>query len=152
MFGLATSPETDVGPVRHAPHLSDHALPRAGPQRALIEQVTEPVETIRAQACAVVFCRPSAVPIAEPRAGPHDELLEPVNDLRMGIPNRDATARLRLMSVRSDDAGGDVRASAKGSVAVRRSWLAKAASVCSPGEGESGGPLLRPYLLRRCLR
>jgi hypothetical protein len=88
MFGLATSPETDVGPVRHAPHLSDHALPRAGPQRALIEQVTEPVETIRAQADPVVFRRPSTVSIAERYAGQHDELLEPVSDLRMGIPAR----------------------------------------------------------------
>ena len=59
MIGLATNPEIDVGPARHTPHPSDHALPRAGPQRALIEQVTEPVETIRAQADPVVFRRPS---------------------------------------------------------------------------------------------
>ena len=36
----------------------------------------------------VVFCRPSAVPIAEPRAGQGDELLEPGSDLRIGIVHR----------------------------------------------------------------
>jgi hypothetical protein len=29
------------------------------------------------------------MPVKEPRAGQHDELLEPGNDLRMGIRNRD---------------------------------------------------------------
>lgn len=32
-------------------------------------------------------------------------------------------------------------------LAVRRCWLAKAARVCSPGEGKGDGSLLRPNLL-----
>jgi len=71
MIGLATSPETDVEPARHTPHLSDHALPRAGPQRALIEQVTEPVETIRTSAAVspvggVVGIPPTADVVGQP--------------------------------------------------------------------------------------
>ena len=35
----------------------------------------------------------------------------------------------------------------RGSLAVRRCWLAKAKRVCSPGEGKGDGSLLRPNLL-----